>query len=145
MEVWIVLVVGMPALSGQPVTIIGKGQRKHSFISAIDVAKFMIASINNLEAINQKLVIGGPEALSLRDASAIFEQKLNHSIPIRSVAPGQSVPSLPESMTGFTCVFLDFFDSPIDMKEITNSFGINLTSMTNFAETSSKTARNNLQ
>jgi uncharacterized protein YbjT (DUF2867 family) len=132
MEAWIALVVGMPALMGQPVTIVGEGRRKHSFISAVDVAKFMIASIGNPKAINQKLVLGGPEALSLRDATAIFEKALKRSIPIRSVAPGQPVPGLPENMVGML-TSLDFFDSPIDMNELSSTFGIKLTSMTDFA------------
>jgi uncharacterized protein YbjT (DUF2867 family) len=38
MEVMVAMVVGMPAMMGQPVTIVGGGRRKHSFISAGDVA-----------------------------------------------------------------------------------------------------------
>ena len=101
MEVWIALVVGAPALAGQPVTFIGTGIRKHSFISAADVAKFIIASIDNPKAINQKLVIGGPKPLSFREAAAIFEQTVGRKIPIQSVAPGQPVPGFPDAMAQF--------------------------------------------
>ncbi len=132
MEFWIAMVVGMPAIAGQPVTFVGGGNRKHSFISAIDVAKFMIASIGNPKAINQRLVLGGPEALSLRDAVAAFGQKLGRDIPVRSVAPGQPVPGLPDSLAGMLAG-LDYFDSPIDMKELIDNFSINLTSMADFA------------
>jgi uncharacterized protein YbjT (DUF2867 family) len=140
MEAWIALVVGVPALMGQPVTIVGEGRRKHSFISAVDVAKFMIASIENPKAINQKLVIGGPEALSLRDATSIFEQILKRSIPINSVVPGQPVPGLPGPMVGML-TSLDFFDSPIDMDDLSSTFGVKLTPMNDFAAAFIKNAK----
>ncbi|HEY6411732.1 MAG TPA: SDR family oxidoreductase, partial [Ktedonobacteraceae bacterium] len=43
MELMVAGVVGMPAMMGQPVTIVGGGRRKHSFISAGDVAAFILA------------------------------------------------------------------------------------------------------
>ena len=133
MEVWIAMLVGMPAVSGQPVTIIGQGLRKHSFVSDADVAKFMIASINNPEAKNQRLAIGGPEALSLRDAVVTFERALgNRSVQIVNIAPGQSIPGLPDFVVAMA-TGLEFFDSPIDMAELSTKFGIKLTSMEEFA------------
>ncbi len=140
MEFWIAVVVGMPALMGQPLTIVGSGNRKHSFISAVDVAKFMIASISNPKAINQRLLLGGPEALSLRDAAAIFGKLLNREIPINSVTPGQPVPGLPTELAGMLAG-LDFFDSPIEMKELSNTFGIELTPMSDFASAFIKNAK----
>ena len=47
MELMVAGVVGMPAMMGQPVTIVGGGRRKHSFISAGDVAAFILAAIGN--------------------------------------------------------------------------------------------------
>ena len=140
MEFWIAAVVGMPALMGQPVTVVGGGNRKHSFISAVDVAKFMIASIGNPKAINQRLLLGGPEALSLRDAAAIFGKLLGREIQINSVAPGQPVPGLPDAV-GQMLAGLDFFDSPIEMKEMSGTFGIELTPMADFASAFVKNAK----
>jgi uncharacterized protein YbjT (DUF2867 family) len=51
MEVMVAGVVGIPALMGQPVTIVGGGRRKHSFISVGDVAAFILAAIGNPAAI----------------------------------------------------------------------------------------------
>ena len=133
METWIALVVGIPAISGQPVTIIGQGLRNHSFVSEADVAKFIIASINNPEAKNQRLVIGGPAPFSLRDAIAAFESALgNRSVQMVNISPGQPVPGLPESMVPML-TGLEFFDSPIDMTELSKKFGITLTSLKEFA------------
>jgi uncharacterized protein YbjT (DUF2867 family) len=126
MEVILGGFVGMPALMGQPVTIVGGGRRKHSFISVGDVAAFILAAIGNPAAINQKLLLGGPQPLSFRDAVTIYERVLAHRIPIRSVAPGEPVPGLPQ-MVAQLLAGLDTYDSPIDMTETARSFGIQLT------------------
>jgi uncharacterized protein YbjT (DUF2867 family) len=126
MEIWIGMVVGMPALMGQPVTIVGGGRRKHSFISVGDVAAFMLAAIDNPAAINQKLLLGGPQPLSFRDAVTIYERVLGHQIQVRSVAAGSPVPDLPE-MVAQLLAGLDTYDSPLDMTETARTFGIQLT------------------
>jgi len=132
MEVMVAGVVGMPAMMGQPVTIVGGGRRKHSFISASDVAAFMLAAIGNPAASNQKLRLGGPQPLSFREAVAIYERVLGHQIQVRSVAPGEPVPGLPQ-MVAQLLAGLDTYDSPIDMTETTRTFGIQLTPLEEIA------------
>jgi len=139
MEILVAGVVGMPAMMGQPVTIVGGGRRKHSFISAGDVAAFMLAAIDNPTAINQKLLLGGPQPLSLRDAVAIYERVLGHQIPVRSVAPGEPVPGLPQ-MVAQLLAGLDTFDSPIDMTETARTSGIQLTPLEEFARRAAMSA-----
>ena len=68
MESWPAMVVGMPAMAGKPVTIVGDGQRKHTFVSERDVASFGVAAVTHPAARNRHIPIGGPEALSWRDA-----------------------------------------------------------------------------
>jgi uncharacterized protein YbjT (DUF2867 family) len=126
MEVMVATIVGMPAMMGQPVTIVGGGRRKHSFISAGDVAAFILAAISNPAAINQKLLLGGPQPLSFRDAVAIYERALGHQIQVRSVAPGEPVPGLPQ-MIAHLLAALDTYDSPIEMTGTARTFGIQLT------------------
>lgn len=126
MEVWLGMVVGMPVSQGQPVTVVGSGARKHSFISAADVAAFTVAAIDNPNAINQRLVLGGPEPLSLRDAAGIYQRVLDCPVHVRSVNPGEPVPGLPEFMQAMVVGF-DMFDSPMDMTETARTFGVQLT------------------
>ena len=135
MEVLLAGVVGIPALMGQPVTIVGGGRRKHSFISLGDVAAFILAVIDNPAAINQKLLLGGPQPLSFRDAVAIYERVLGHQIPVRSVAPGESVPGLPPMVAQFLAG-LDTYDSPIEMTETARTFGVQLTPLEEVARRS---------
>ena len=139
MEVMVAGVVGIPAMMGQPVTIVGGGRRKHSFISLGDVAAFILAAIGNPSAINQKLLLGGPQPLSFRDAVAIYERVLGHQIPIRSVAPGEPVPGLPQ-MVAHLLAGLDTYDSPIEMTETARTFGIQLTPLEEVARRTATSA-----
>jgi NADH dehydrogenase len=138
MEVLVAMAVGMPAMMGYPVTIVGEGCRKHSYISMSDVADFILAAIGHPAAINQKLIIGGPEPLSFRDAVAIYERVLDRPLPIRSVAPGEPVPGAPEIVAQLLAG-LDTFDSPIDMTQTAHTFGIQLTPLEEVARRTATT------
>ncbi len=140
MDFWIANAVGLPAIDGQPVSIVGEGRRKHSFVSAADVAKIAIASIDNPQAFNQRLVIGGPEPVSLLDTVAVYEHLLGRKIKVEHVAPMQPVPAFSEgSLAPFSRnllpVFASFemFDSPMDMTEIKQKFNIKLMTIEEFA------------
>lgn len=126
MEVWLAMVVGMPIMKGQPVTVVGEGRRKHSFISAADVAAFVAAAVDNPKATNQRLVLGGPEPLSLRDAAKVYGRVLGCEPTVRGVAPGEPVPGLPEVMQGML-IGLEMFDSPVEMTETARAYGVQLT------------------
>ena len=132
MDFWIGMIVGAPALQGQPVTVVGSGARKHSFISIDDVASYTIAAIDSTAAKDQRLVVGGPEPLSFRDAVGVYEQVLGRDIPVQSVAPGEPVPGLSEPVAGIAAA-LDTFDSPIDMTSTARTYGVEMTPLETFA------------
>jgi hypothetical protein len=81
---------------------------------------------------NQRLLIGGPEALSLRDGVALYEHVLGSKITVKHATPGASVPGMPDAVAQFLVGF-DMFDSPMDTTELTNSFGVRLTSLEELA------------
>ncbi len=135
MEFWIGFYIGMPILQGRPVTIVGEGKRRHSFISAADVAAFALAAGGHPKAINQRLVLGGPEPCSFRDAVAAYERVLGHPVTVQSVRPGEPVPGLPEAVWGLAVGF-EMFDSPINMTETARTFGVRLTSLEEFVRRS---------
>jgi NADH dehydrogenase len=126
MEVWAARLVGAPAQAGQPVTLVGEGRRKHSFISAGDVASFVIAAIDHPAAMNAQLVIGGPQALSFRDVVAVYERALGREIPVRTVKPGEPIPGVPPAVAGIAASF-DAYESIIDMTGMAQTFGVRLT------------------
>lgn len=134
MEVWMPMIIGGPAQAGQPVTLVGEGRRKHSFVAAGDVAAFAVAAVGHEAAMNRHLPIGGPEALSWRDAVATVERVLGRAIPVRGIVPGELVPNLPpvpglaEFVSGMLAA-TETYDSPVEMATMADLFGVRLTSL----------------
>jgi len=132
METWIGLVVGSALQHDQPVTLVGEGQRKHSFVSDRDVAEFAVAAVENPAAHSQILVIGGPEALSWTEVVKACGRALGREIPVRRIALGSSIPGAPEIVTQFLNA-MDTYDSPVQMGELARSYGVTLTPVEEFA------------
>jgi uncharacterized protein YbjT (DUF2867 family) len=141
MEVWVAMVVGMPALQGRPVTLIGKGRRRHSFISNRDVAAFAVAAVDNPAARNEYLAIGGPEPLTWLDVVATYERMLDRPIPVEFVGMGEPVPGLPGPMPEMLAG-METYDTAIEMEETLRTFGVPLTTLETFVreQVSSATA-----
>jgi uncharacterized protein YbjT (DUF2867 family) len=131
MDVWLFLLVGLPMMTGQPVTLVGSGARRHSFVAMADVAAFVLASVGNETAVNQKLIIGGPEALSFREAAAAYERVLGRPIEVKSVAPGEPLPNLSPGAQAMAAAF-DTYDSPVEMASLAAQYGVQLTPLTDF-------------
>lgn len=132
MDILIPALVGYPALAGQPVTLVGEGRRRHSFIARSDVAAFAVAALGRQDAERRTLVVAGPDAVSWRDIVATFARELRRDVPIRTVAPGAPVPGFPE-MAAQLLASLDSYDSPLDISELAGSYGVTPTTVTQFA------------
>jgi uncharacterized protein YbjT (DUF2867 family) len=128
MESWVGMVVGMPLQAHQPVTLVGRGQRLHSIISISDVASFVVASIGHSCAINQKLLLGGPDPVSWCDIIDTFSQELGQPVPVRFITPGQSIPGLPEIIP-MTLTDMETYDSPVHMDGLAKNFGVQQTDL----------------
>jgi uncharacterized protein YbjT (DUF2867 family) len=144
MDVLLPLVVGGPARAGRPVTLLGEGRRRHSFVAARDVAAFAVATAGHPAALHRRLVIGGPQAVTLRDAVAAYERVLGRPIPVQTIAPGGLLPDLPplpglaEVISGMVAA-LETFDSPIEMAETARAFGVRLTALDEFVRRAAAT------
>jgi uncharacterized protein YbjT (DUF2867 family) len=125
-EVWAGLIVGMPLRQGQPVTLVGEARRRHSFVSMGDVAAFATAAVDNPAALNQRLVIGGPEAVSWREIVAACGKAQGRELPLQFVAPGEPMPGQTEAIAGLMAA-MESYDSVIDMDETARTFGVELT------------------
>jgi uncharacterized protein YbjT (DUF2867 family) len=132
MEVWVAVVVGMPVSQGRPVTLVGEGRRRHSFISDRDVAAFAVAAAENRAARNEYLAIGGPEPLCWRDVVETYERVLERSIPVEFVAMGEPVP-LPDPMPSILAG-METYDSAIEMEELARTFEVPLTRLETFVQ-----------
>ncbi|RDV08566.1 SDR family NAD(P)-dependent oxidoreductase [Arthrobacter sp. RT-1] len=117
------IVVGFPAVAGQPVTLVGEGRRVHSLVAMQDVARYVLAVLEHPERDGQLLVIGGPTAVSWRDAVAEFELELGREVPVRTVPPGQPIPGMPDMLSGFLAL-LETYDSRLDMEELSARYDV---------------------
>jgi NADH dehydrogenase len=128
MDIWVGRVVNEPLRAGQPVTLIGEGRRKHTFIAMADVAAFATAALGHPAALNRYMSLGGPEALSWRDIIAAFEGVLGRALEVRSVPPGETPPGLPEIVAHFMAG-LETYETPLDMTETARTFGVRMTTV----------------
>ncbi len=126
LEVWMGSVVGMPLQMGQPVTLVGEARCRHSFVSMGDVAAFAVAAVDNPAAVNRRLAIGGPEAVSWRDVVAACGRALGRELPVQFVAPGKPIPGQREEVAALMAT-MERYDSVIDMAEAARTFGVELT------------------
>jgi NADH dehydrogenase len=126
MEGAVIRIIGEQISAGSPVALIGGGDRAHSFIARRDVASFAIAVLEHPAAQDARLVLGGPQPLSLRDVVRIYEGVLDREVAIQTFQPGKLVPGLDEFQT-FLLAGYNAFESPVDMSEIRRIFDIELT------------------
>jgi uncharacterized protein YbjT (DUF2867 family) len=131
MEIWAGMVVGMPAGMGQAVTLVGEGLRRHSFISNRDVAAFAVAAVDNPEARNRYLVIGGPEPLTWHDVVATYERVMERPVPLRFVAAGEEVPGLPDPMPDLLAG-METYDTVVETEDLARTFDVPLTTLETF-------------
>jgi hypothetical protein len=76
------------------------------------------------------LVFGGPDALSWSEIVAKAAAILGAPIPVRSIRPGEPIPSLPpplDQMAGGMAAGLEQQDVIIDSTEAVRLFGVSLT------------------
>ena len=132
MNVWFGMLIERPLSSGLPVTLIGESNGRHSFIAEADVAQFAVGAARRADMVNVTLALGGPAAISFRDAARAYERALGRPVPVESVPPGSPLPGLPDIVSGIAAAF-DSYDSVIPMAETSAAFGVTLTGVEDFA------------
>jgi uncharacterized protein YbjT (DUF2867 family) len=132
MDVWFGMLIEGPIASGTPVTLVGESTGRHSFISEADVAQLAARAARRSEPASVTLPLGGPEAITFRDAAKAYEAALGRPLTIRSVPPGAPLPGLPEIASGIAAAF-ESYDSVIPMQDTSAAFGVPLTSARDFA------------
>jgi uncharacterized protein YbjT (DUF2867 family) len=131
LDVWAGMLVLGPVMAGQPVTLLGAGQRRHSMIAANDVAAFAIACVGNDAARNRTLPLGGPAAVSWREVVAAGSRALGREIPVVTADPAQGLPGLPPTVVQLAASF-EHYDSELPMDAVSVEFGVRLTSVDEF-------------
>jgi NADH dehydrogenase len=130
LDVWFPMLVGSALAAGQPVSLVRGGRTRHSLIAAGDVAEFASRAIGHAAATRQRLVLGGPEPLSWSDIVARTSTILGRPIPVRTLEPGEPIPTLPSpfaAVAGGLAAGLEAQDVIIDATEAARTFGVTLT------------------
>jgi NADH dehydrogenase len=128
MEVWIGMVVGVPLMAQQPITLIGQGDHRHNLVSEADVAAFGIAAVDNPRAANQRIGIGGPASYSWTEIVHAVGAAMGASLPVTYLPLGSDVPLLPPEVSSLLNG-METFETFVDMTETAPAYGVELTTL----------------
>lgn len=139
MEVWLSPALGFDAANAKA-QIYGSGENKISWISYKDVAKFAVASSDNLETGNTVIELGGPQAMSPFEVIKIFEELKGQKFDIEHV-PEKALREQRDSASdplqkSFAGLMLNYSQGiTIDMRETLQKFPVQLRSIRDYAQT----------
>ena len=134
MEFWAAM-VGQPIVDSGKTKIFGSGKNPINFVSVEDVAKIALLVLENPQAQNQIIEVGGPENLSFKEVVNTFERvtgktaKVSHvplpAIKVLRVIVGAFNPALYRMMTA--AIYNDTADLTFDMRDTLQQFPLELT------------------
>jgi uncharacterized protein YbjT (DUF2867 family) len=140
MEIWLGPALGFDFVNGKA-QIYGSGQNKLSWISAGDVAKFAVESLDNPAARNAEIELGGPESLSPLEVVGVFERVQGRAFEIQHVPEEalleqkkNATDPLQESFAGLMLYYSA--GNVIDMRETLRKFPLQLVSVEDYAKAS---------
>lgn len=125
MEIWFGMVIGTALASGGPVVLIGHGDHRHSFVSVADVAAIAVAATGNPAAYNQRILIGGAEAISWTDVVRRTSRVIGRDLPVTYVEPGAALPIPPP--TWDLMYSMEMYEGIVPMDGVTATYGLTLT------------------
>ena len=137
MDIWLSPAIGFD-FPNHKATIYGDGKNKISFIAIRDVAAFAVASLDNAEASNAAIELGGPEALSPLEVVKVFEQyggpfDVMH-VPEDALRAQKNAASDPLQQS-FTALMLTYArGTAIDMHDQLRKFSIKPTSVADYSK-----------
>ncbi|MCA1604514.1 MAG: SDR family oxidoreductase [Acidobacteria bacterium] len=137
MEVWLSPALGFDA-AGARAQIYGSGLNRISWISYRDVAKFAVASLDNPEAKNSVIKLGGPEALSPLEVVRTFEDLKTQKFDVQHVPEealrAQKAETSDPLQESFAALMLYYAQGDvIDMQDTLRKFPVRLTSVRDYA------------
>ena len=128
MEIWIGMVVGMPLMAHQPITLIGEGNHRHNFVSEVDVAAFALAVLSNSHVVNQRIDIGGPVSYTWTEIVTAVGQAMGAPLPVQYLPLGSQVPLMPEEVSDLLNG-METFETFVDMSQTAPAYGIKPTTL----------------
>jgi nucleoside-diphosphate-sugar epimerase len=127
------MIVGVPLMANQPITLIGQGDHHHNFVSEADVAAFAIAAVDNPHAANQRIGVGGPASYTWTGIVDAVGRSMSTQLPMQYLPAGSELPLLPpvvsELMNG-----METSETFIDMTESAPAYGVTLTTLHEYVQ-----------
>lgn len=133
MEVWIGMMVGIPLMTQQAVTLIGRGDHAHNFVSEQDVADYFIAMLDHPQAYNQTVMVGGPGSYTWTDIVVRVRDRMGADLPIQYAMMGTPISYLPERAIPLATDF-EKFEHFLDISETAKIFGVRPTTLDEFID-----------
>jgi NADH dehydrogenase len=138
MESWLSPALGFD-YGAAKATIYGSGQNKLSWISLGDVAEFAVRSLDAPTAKNAAIELGGPEALSPRDAVKVFEEVSGRRFELQQVPENALVAQRDAATDSLQRTFAALMlalahGDPIPMGETLSRIPVRLTSVRDYAQ-----------
>lgn len=133
MEYWVGMMVGIPLMTQQAVTLIGRGDRAHNFISEQDVANYFVAMLDHPKANNQTVVVGGPASYSWTEIVHRVRERINVELPIQYAMMGTPISYIPEKVYPLATEF-ERFENRLDFSDVSKTFGVRPTSLDDYID-----------
>lgn len=139
-EFWAAM-VGDPILKTGKVTIFGRGENPINFVSADDVAKFCVIALEDPNARDLVISVGGPENLTFNQVAELFEKvgqrsarKTHVPLPVMRVLTPAIRPINPMlSMQVMGGILMDTENQAFDMTATLEQFPMELTRLEDVA------------
>jgi uncharacterized protein YbjT (DUF2867 family) len=136
-EIWLGPALGFDAANARA-RIFGTGEKKTSWISFRDVAKFAAEAVDNPAMADAVIKLGGPDALSPLEVVSIFESVTGKHfeleyVPEDALRAQHSAAAEPRQMTFAGLMLNNVAGQPIEMRETLEKFPIQLISVEDYA------------
>jgi NADH dehydrogenase len=137
MEVWLGPRLGVDATAGTA-KLFGSGDRPVNYVSVRDVAEYAVHCVRNRDVLNRTIEVGGPEAVSQRDAVRIFEDAFGKPFAVAQLPEDALAAQWREASDPFARTFASLMlgaarGDPIPATELERPFPIPLTSVRDYA------------
>jgi uncharacterized protein YbjT (DUF2867 family) len=145
MESWFSPALGFDVAAGRA-RIYGKGSEPISWVARDDVAGFAAEAVDSEEARNATIEIGGPEAISPLDAVALIESVSGRRIEAELVEEAELQAQLASARDAqerslYALMLAYARGNAVPMDDIAERFGLELTSLRDWAERTFKSER----
>jgi uncharacterized protein YbjT (DUF2867 family) len=137
-EIWLGPRLGFDPKNGQA-QVFGSGERKVSWISLRDVARFAVEALRSPTARDAVIDLGGPEALSYLEVVRIFEEESGRSCTVTHVPEEALKAQMASAADSLQASFAGLMlgtareGQAIDMEPVLRDFPLGLTSVRDYA------------